>query len=219
MRKLFFLFFNTFFLFITISLSYAQLEKGAGPRFYSEFRPVLGGWAEYQISAKGERPLKMKIAIVGKDGDAFWYETVMESKSEGKIITKMLVSGDPEDQRSTKKMIIKVGNEPAMEMPIIIQTQKSQQKEKQLKFVDKGTERIKVPAGTFDTKHLQYKDGEDVVDIWVFKEVYPYGLIKSISKDTEMVLIGYGTGAKTEITEVPQRFEMPKMPEDRQRRR
>lgn len=218
MRKLFFLFFNTFFLFITISFSYAQFEKGAGPRFYSEFRPVVGGWSEYQISAKGERPLKMKIAIVGKDGDAFWYETVMESKSEGKIITKMLVSGDPEDQKNLKKMIIKIGNEPAIEMPVII-TQSQKNNEKQLKFVDKGEERIKVPAGTFDTRHLQYKDGEDAVDVWVYKEVYPYGLIKSRSKDMEMILIRYGTGAKTEITEVPQKFEMPKMPEDRQRRR
>lgn len=220
MRKLFFLFFYTLFLFVTISLSYAQLEKGAGPRFYSEFKPVVGGWAEYEISVKGERPLRMKIAIVGKEGDSFWYETVMESKIEGKIITKMLVSGDPEDQRNIKKMIIKIGNEPAMEMPVIIsQPQKSGEKEKQLKFVDKGTEKIKVPAGTFDARHLQYKDGEDVVDIWVYKEINPYGLIKSRSKDTEMVLLGYGTGAKTEITEVPQKFEIPKMPENRQKRR
>jgi hypothetical protein len=51
-----------------------------------------------------------------------------------------------------------------------------------------------------------------VVDSWIYKDVSPYGMIKSVSKDIEMVLIGYGTGAKTLITETPQKFEMPQMP-------
>jgi hypothetical protein len=44
-------------------------------------------------------------------------------------------------------------------------------------------------------------------------------MIKSVSKDFEMVLIGYGTGAKTLITETPQKFEMPQMPEGQPRRK
>jgi hypothetical protein len=35
----------------------------------------------------------------------------------------------------------------------------------------------------------------------------------------KMVLIGYGTGAKTLITETPQKFEMPQMPEMMPRRK
>ena len=38
------------------------------------------------------------------------------------------------------------------------------------------------------------------------------GWPRSQSKEFEMVLLGYGTGAKTLITETPQTFEMPKMP-------
>jgi hypothetical protein len=37
-------------------------------------------------------------------------------------------------------------------------------------------------------------------------------MAKSQSKEFEMVLLGYGTGAKTLITETPQTFDMPKMP-------
>ena len=44
------------------------------------------------------------------------------------------------------------------------------------------------------------------------KDVSPYGTVKIQSKDFEMALIGYGTGAKTLITETPKKFEMPKMP-------
>ena len=80
-----------------VQLGYAQFGKGRGPKFYSDFKPVVGGWSEYQMTRKGEQPSKMKIAIVGKEGDAYWYETVMETKQEGRMISKMLVSGNPED--------------------------------------------------------------------------------------------------------------------------
>ena len=197
-----------------VQFAYAQFGKGADPKFYSDFRPAVGGWSEYQMTGKGEQPSKMKIAIVGKEGDAYWYETVMETKREGRVISKMLVSGNPEDQKNIKRMIVKMGNEPAMEMPVQMMQGSKDQGQKG-KIVDKGTESIKVPAGTFTTQHMQYQDGETVVDTWVYKDASPYGMVKSQSKDFEMVLLGYGTGAKTLITETPQKFEMPQMPPKR----
>jgi hypothetical protein len=161
----------------------------------------------------------MKIAVVGKEGDAYWYETVMEGGKHGRTIMKMLVSGNPEDQKNIKRMIFKQGNEPAMEMPVGMMQQSSKGQAQSGKVIDKGTETIKVPAGTFKTQHSQYQDAEGVVDTWMYKEVSPYGMVKSVSKDTEMVLIGYGTGAKTQITETPQKFEMPQIPEGRPRRK
>jgi len=201
---------------VILSLSFAysaqaQFGKSAGPKFYSDFKPVVGGWSEYQMTTKGAAPSKMKLAIVGKEGDAYWYETVMEGKQEGRTITKMLVSGDPADQKHTKRLIFKMGNEPAMEMPVQMMGQSSKAQGKPGNVTDKGMETIKVPAGTFTAKHMQYQNGE-TVDTWVYKDISPYGMIKSVSKDFEMVLVGYGTGAKTLITETPQKFEMPQMP-------
>ncbi len=190
---------------------YAQFGKGGGPKFYSDFKPVVGGWSEYQMTGKGEQPSKMKIAIVGKEGDSYWYETVTETKREERVITKMLVSGNPEDQKSIKRMIVKMGDQPAMEMPVQMM-QGSKEQAQRGKTIDKGTESVKVPAGSFTTQHMQYQDGETVVDTWVQKDVFPYGMVKSQSKESEMVLLGYGTGAKTLITETPQKFEMPQMP-------
>ena len=194
-------------------LAHAQFGKTSGPQFHGEFKPVVGGWSEYQVTTKGEQPSKMKVAIVGKEGDAYWYETVMEGGREGRTIMKMLVSGNPEDQKNIKRMIVKQGNEPAMEMPVQMMGQAPKAQESRGKVIDKGTETIKVPGGTFKTQHTQYQDAEGVVDTWVYKDVSPYGMIKSQSKDHEMVLIGYGTGAKTQITETPQKFEMPQMPQ------
>ena len=146
-----------------IPFGYAQFGEGHGPKFYSEFKPVVGGWSEYQMTGKGEQPSKMKIAIVGKEGDAYWYETVMETKREGRMISKMLVSGNPEDQKSIKRMIVKMGNEPAMEMPVQMMQGSGDQGQRG-KIIDKGAESVKVPAGTFTTQHMQYQDGETVVD-------------------------------------------------------
>ena len=157
--------------------------------------------------------MKMKGAVVGKEGEAYWYETVMEGGREGRTITKMLVSGNPEDQKNIKRMIFKQWNEPAMEMPVMMMGQQSKGQESRGKVIDKGTETIKVPAGTFKPQHTQYQDSSGVVDTWIYKDVSPYGMVKSVSKDLEMVLIGYGTGAKTQITETPQKFEMPQMPQ------
>lgn len=197
--------------FCLVNLAHAQFGKGDGPRFYSAFKPVVGGWSEYQVTTKGEQPSKMKIAIVGKEGDAYWYESVMETKREGRMVSKMLVSGNPDDQKSIKRMIVKMGNEPAMEMPAQMMQGSKDQGQKG-KTVDKGTESIKVPAGTFTAQHMQYQEGETLVDTWVHKDISPYGMVKSQSKEFEMVLLGYGTGAKTLITETPQKFEMPQMP-------
>lgn len=213
---------SIFFLLVLTQIANAQFGQSSGPSFYGEFKPVIGGWSEYQMTSKREGSTKMKIAVVGKEGDAYWYETVMEGGKQGRTIMKMLVSGNPEDQKNIKRMIVKQGNEPAMEMPVQMMQQSPKGQGQSGKVIDKGTETIKVPAGTFKTQHSQYQDAEGVVDTWMYKDVSPYGMIKSVSKDTEMVLIGYGTGAKTQITETPQKFEMPQMPqipEGRPRRR
>jgi len=197
---------------VLVNFVHAQFGKAGSPKFYSEFKPVVGGWSEYQMRSKGEAPVKMSIAIVGKEGDAYWYENVMEGGREGKVISKMLVSGNPDDPKNVKRMIVKTGNRPAMELPVQMMSRDVKAREPMGKMVDKGSERIQVPAGTFTTQHLQYQQPDGVVDTWVHKDVSPYGMIKSQGKDFEMVLTGYGTGAKTQITEQPRRFEMPKMP-------
>jgi hypothetical protein len=216
MKKIFYVV-SILLVLVLTQISFAQFGKTSGPSFHGEFKPVVGGWSEYQMTSKSEGSTKMKIAIVDKEGDAYWYETVMEGGKQGRTIMKMLVSGNPENQKNTKRMIVKQGNEPAMEMPVEMMGA-SRGQETKGKIIDKGSETIKVPAGTFNTQHMQYQDAE-TVDTWVYKDISPYGMVKSQSKDFEMVLLGYGTGATTQITETPQKFEMPQMPEGRPRRK
>lgn len=186
--------------------------RGQGLRLKGEFKPVLGSWAEYRIQAKGESPSTMKIAIVGKEGPAYWYETVTKTNGDT-TVTKMLVSGDPMDSKAVKRIIIKHASEQAMEMPVMEQPQRpSTVDEAKVKIIDKGMETVKVPAGTFKAHHLQYVYEKETVDAWGSDKVPPYCMVKSLAKDFEMALTAYGMGAKTMITETPKKFQMPKMP-------
>jgi hypothetical protein len=195
------------------SAAYAQFGAQQGPRFYGDFKPVVGAWSEYQSTFNGQPPMKMKVGIVGKEGPDYWYETVVQG--ETRMVSKMLVSGNPNDKANLKRMIVKAGNDQAMEMDtasMMARKQAAKAKPVAPKVIDKGMEKVTVPAGTFQARHLQYQEGADVVDAWVSDKVSPYGLVKSKSKDMEMVLTGQGTGAKTLITETPKKFTMPQMP-------
>ncbi len=212
MRKI--LSISVLLVFIAAAGAYAQFGGQQAPKFYGEFKPVVGSWAEYQMNAKGAPSTRMKVAVVGKEGPNYWYETVMQG--EMRMVTKMLVGGNPDDSKNLKRMIMKTGNEQALEMPVSgmgMGQQKGKAQKPKGKYIDKGMEKVTVPAGTFTAKHMQYKEGADVVDAWVSEKVPPYGLIKSKAKDFEMVLLGYGKGAKTLIKETPKKFQMPQMPQ------
>lgn len=206
-----------FILSLVYYSTYGQPGMGSGPsarpRFYADFNPVVGGWAEYQMRGKGESSGKMKVAIVGKEDNGYWYEMVMEGPRGRKSITKMLVSGDPSEAGNVKRLIVKTEDKPAMEMPLHMRGDVTKPQEPKGKAVDKGQETVTVPAGTFTAQHIQYQDaGGRAVDTWVVKDISPYGMVKTQSQDFEMVLVGHGTGATTLITETPQQFEMPRMP-------
>jgi hypothetical protein len=69
-----------------------------------------------------------------------------------------------------------------------------------------GSERITVPAGTFDTKHYKHElpkeAGGMTLDVWMSDKAVPTGVVKmSGAGGIEMVLSKTGTGAKkTEIS-------------------
>jgi hypothetical protein len=190
-------------IFFTIPCAYAQPDgtvKQCLPSF-SEFKPVPGGWAEYLVKTSGDPVFRVRIAVVGKEGPDYWYETVVWAG--GRIVTKVLAAGDPNNEKNVKKMIVKYGDDPATEVPVVMK-ELPQQKGKPVRDIkDKGPEDIKVLAGTFTTKHLQYQENGKTTDTWENSCVSPYGLIRLVSSDMEMVLLGYGTGAKSLITETP----------------
>ncbi|MCD4690499.1 hypothetical protein K8S17_03470, partial [bacterium] len=165
----------------------------------------------------------------GQEGDSYWYEMVMTTEDGEKVITKMLVSGNPDDEDSLERMIIKSGDEPAMEMPLHMgmgmgmgqgmmggdeDDEDDDAEMPEIVPVDMGVETITVPAGTFKAHHWRIESDEITFDMWHSGDVGPYGMVKNTSEDFEMVLTGHGDDAKSLITEEPEKLEIPsfKMP-------
>jgi hypothetical protein len=189
---------------------------GPWMEFRSEFHPVVGSWAEYRITAEDAEPMTMRIAIVGQEGDQYWYETALTSTEGQRFITKMLVSGNPENRENVMTMIVKSDDEPAMEMPMQMLGMPGapgvvpeEAGEPEPTPVDLGTESIMVPAGTIEAQHWQYTEDGKTADVWTAPDVGPYSVVKSESKEATMVLTAYGKDAKSEITETPQKITFP----------
>jgi hypothetical protein len=185
-----------------------DLRVGPSAQIFAEFKPVVGAWAEYLVTAKGEKPVTMRLAVVAKEGEAFWYEVVVPMGEDGDMVTKMLVAGDPQNPESVQRMIMKMGDQPAMELPTEM-PEGAEGEEFELpksEFQELGVETIVVPAGTFEAKHIRVTQEKTVGDVWLSAGAGPYGMVKTTSEDIEMVLTALGSDAKSLITETPVPF-------------
>jgi len=185
-----------------------DLRMGPSAQILAEFKPVVGAWAEYVVTTKDEEPVTMRLSIVAQEGEAFWYEIVVPMEEAGDMITKMLVEGDPQDPESVTRMIMKMGDQPAMELPT--QTPEGAEGAEvelpKTEFEELGVETVVVPAGTFEARRLRVVQEKTVGDVWLKVGVGPYGMVKTTSEDIEMVLTAYGSDATSRITETPVPF-------------
>lgn len=173
--------------------------------------PPVGGWAEYQTKQGN-----MRMAVLGEESHEGRPMHRLEMAMSGKntAIMQIVVPGWPYQPDGIYEMVFKAEGQPAMKvsgqmMNMMRQNVKmpsTEVSESCERMQDLGTETVTVPAGTFKTTH--YRDPEKKIDAWVDASL-PFGLVKATTKDGDMVLVGTGTGAKSQITETP--MEMPGM--------
>jgi hypothetical protein len=202
-------------------------EKGLTPvpRLFGAFSPELGAWSEYSVVEKdtGKRA-KMRMSIVGTEGDAFWYE-VFHDDTESTNVIKMLVKGNPNDPENIKRMIFKSGDNPAAEMPpdFVAMGRKmavhmfekrsgvSAQPTSPFSVKEVGEEKVTVTAGTFKTSLYSIIDenGKAVAKYYSSPTVLPFGVVSSDTEQTSMELLAYGRDARSMITGTPAMMTTP----------
>lgn len=182
----------------------------------------VGQWVKYQVESGGEN-MEIKYSIVGEEkiGNEvyYWFETKNSTK-EGNVIMKMLMS--TKSKTGPKRLIIKHGSEPAIEMDMQFAKSMTQPHTKPTIVEENaiiagaiGYEIIKVPAGEFDCLHSRVvikskENASEKIDYWVSDKVPILGAVKSVAKDMKMTLLDYGlSGAETEIKETPQKMQIP----------
>jgi len=192
----------------------AQFRMGP-PKMSGVWNPVVGSGAVYAMKHKGKSEGEMQFVIVGREtvgaDTGYWLEVTMNSQEMGGEVvykTFMALSGD---QVGIKRMIFQMPDQPPMEMPMNMQMGGPQSQSADLRkdkdAVLVGLESITVPAGTFSCQHYRSSSG----DAWIAAEVAPYGIVKTTSKDREMVLTRTLTSVRSKIIGTPVPFDPMRM--------
>jgi hypothetical protein len=194
----------------------AQMGGGMGmrrPQVEGVFSPVVGHGAAYEVAHQGGKDGKSQeeITVVGKESvdgkDAYWIEFTVDSpRGEGQMVMKSLIVLDGQNTR-TEKMIMQLQGMDPMEMSgqmLARRGNQTQSADIRSTTDDIGPESVTTPAGTFACEHFRAKDGSS--DYWIAKNVSPWGLVKSTSKENSMILVKVITDAKDKITGTPKPF-------------
>jgi hypothetical protein len=190
----------------------AKAQMGRGPSMPTPqgiFNPVVGGGATYEMTTKNGTKMTMDIAIVGKESyqgkDGFWYEVSTDvAQAGGTVVMKMLLVPEA-NNASVPKMVMQMPGRGPMEMDGMMgrgMSQNQTPKDIRDSAKDIGSESVTVPAGTFTADHWKSNDGK--TDVWVAKDVPPYGLVKMTDTDgTLLVLDKVLTNVQDKITGTP----------------
>ena len=170
------------------------------------FNPVVGSGAQYAIQNDNGKNTSMEIAILGKESsngkDGYWYEMTADTE-QGSVTMKMLLVPDGNNS-SVSKMIFQMPGRGPMEMDGMMGSRMGQVPPKDIRDDAKnvGSESVTVPAGTFTCDHWKSNDGK--TDVWVAKNVPPYGLVKMVdAKGSTIVLTKVLTNVQDKITGTP----------------
>jgi len=177
-------------------------SSGGIPQIKGEWHPTVGAGAVYQLEQKGQPAMTWEIAVVGQEANAYWIEN--RTSVPGEAISKMLMAPG-----QVKRLIVKAEGQPAMEFPAQAAGAPQTDLKQTAKLV--GHEQITTPAGTFGCDHYQILERGGPTDVWVTPSVSPYGLVKMTSSGITLTLAKVVKGAKSRITETPQKIEMPNL--------
>jgi hypothetical protein len=180
----------------------------------------VGAWADYTMSVGKMPPMKSRMALVAKAPATSTVEMTIEggmmATAGGTMIMQSVVDADTSKASPVKKLVMQIGPNDPMEMPIDPSQQKQFQKPNPKSFVKQET--IKVAGGTFKTKHYRDKTAQgDVFDFWISEEVHPFGLVKIEGEQKsgpgggqgpiKFELVARGKDAKSAISKAPKPFD------------
>ena len=214
----------------TTALGQGLSASGATPLAVDLKKVPVGSWAEYTMNVSNGTPggvnMKSRWALVARDDKGSTLEMSVDGQlagpPAGKMTMKMVLAPDPiAAEKPVKQLIMQMGGQDPMEMPLTLPGAPQQKFEKPdpKKLVAK--EDIKVAAGSFKASHYRDNTPTGTVDIWINEGVNPLGIVKVVSKPkpgatgpggqpvppVTMELSARGKDAKSAITKPPKPFD------------
>lgn len=182
--------------------------------------PAAGGWSEYVLRVPSSADLKVRLAVTGAESrqerKLIWFETRVDGPA-GIMVSQLLVPGYPYENAGLQDAVMKGLDGQVIQLGpnLLVRAREQELPRLHKSIVDGcasaqlvGNEQIKVPAGTFRTRH--YKSAQAGADIWVSAEM-PFGLVKMTNSidNSSMELTGNGTDAKTSVSGTPRVMNGP----------
>ena len=195
----------------------AQMTQGPPTPMATDLSKItVGSWAKYNMVMGTMPPMTMKMALVNRTAAGNSLEMSVEggmAARAGNVVTQMTLA--PGSTGSVQKLVLQVGANDPMEMPIEGAQAHQFAKPDPKTLVKEET--IKVAAGSYKTKHYHDKTPQgDTVDYWVTESLAPIGLVKiemtqksnpMINGPIKMELLAVGKDAKTIITKKAKPFD------------
>lgn len=197
---------------VTVLAAAPMLAQFGGPRppqFNFMGSPVVGSGASYDMVGKDKVTHSIQIAIVGKEDsnghEGVVFEYLMDQGGQPVVMQMLMVNDGTKMQIA--RMVVQPPGQGAMELPTGMMNGMGGRGRGQSAppAADPraagervGTESVTTPAGTFECEHWRNKDGSG--DVWVSPKAGPWGLVKSVSPDSSMVVTKVITDAKSHIT-------------------
>jgi len=199
------------------ALASAQMTQGPPTPMATDLAKItVGSWAKYNMTMGTMPAMTMKMALVNRSAAGNSLEMSVEggmAARAGNVVTQMTLA--PGSTGSVQKLVLQVGTNDPMEMPVEGAQAHQFAKPDPKTLVKEET--IKVAAGSYKTKHYHDKTPQgDTVDFWVTESVAPIGLVKiemtqksnpMINGPIKMELTSVGKDAKSIITKKAKPFD------------
>jgi hypothetical protein len=225
-----------FFFFLVLAASSAFAQFSAVPALPGKLSlPGVGAWASY-IQKTGAEQASINFAVVGEEQvggkRCLWYEFTRERNSNLSVV-KILLPADEGSKGEIKRMIVKDGDDPAVEVPLDLfpssgtldnagefafdpnnlDQARDEVAGKGGRLEKLGEETITVHGKPLKCEHLKASDSEGgQAELWFCDEVPFFSLIRMRGSSFTLDLDDWGdTGAKTRITETPRKLDLKGM--------
>jgi len=171
------------------AVSYAQSPMSNPMYFDTLINGPVGAWADFQMRATKEDPVRMRYALVDRTSS----EAVLEVETPSPAgVAIMRIVFSPSDGRAVGAKMRQGTSKGEDVPPATLGAARLLRGDEPID----GVETLKTPAGSFQCKKYTHKTPQGPMTVWMSDKAFPSGLVRLTAPNgIEIMLLKTGTGA------------------------
>jgi hypothetical protein len=177
---------------LALLLAAAPTPLFADPRLaeaMGRIDPRPGAWAEYLVRAPGHDDLRVRATVLADAADGrHWLELITASAGGIVSASRLLVRADALLPQGIERMYLMLAGQQPIEVPLDrLKLPEAPQARARPSVARVGTERVRVPAGTFTAEAMRIAGAR----VWRTASVPLWGLVKAWSSRQSLELVAF----------------------------